>query len=254
MVYFFTLTYTPPPPSKGGGCSDYYVNNNDDDFGRIDPFVVHEQLPSIEYQVYMGKDKFENELLIKYGLDTDVWFHVDNLSSAHVYLRMKDGMVLDDIPQSVITDCAALCKANSIAGCKKASVDIVYTRWKNLKKTSDMVEGQVGYHRPSNVRRIKVEKLNDRVKALNKTRIEKQLSEEELYQLQQEYHREIQRQKKKHHQEQAKLKQQQQLKQQQEKEARSYDRLYDTAYLTSVSDQNATADSSAAEAYEDDFF
>jgi NFACT protein RNA binding domain len=256
MVYFFTATCTPTTDGEndnGGG---------DDAFGRggvEQPIMMTTEPPpttTIEFVVYMGKDKFENDLLIKYGLDTDVWFHVDdNLSSAHVYLRMKQGMVLDDVPQSVILDCAALCKANSIAGCKKASVNVVYTRWKNLKKTPDMVEGQVGYHRPANVRRIKVDKLNDRVKILNKTRrVEEHMSEEELCKLQQDYEREIQRQKKKHFQEQAKLKQQQRLLQQQEKEARSYDRLYDTANLTTVSQQNATADATAAEAYEDDFF
>jgi predicted ribosome quality control (RQC) complex YloA/Tae2 family protein len=38
--------------------------------------------------LYMGKDKYENEDLIKYGWPEDVWFHVDNLSSAHVYARL----------------------------------------------------------------------------------------------------------------------------------------------------------------------
>ncbi|KAH0832397.1 hypothetical protein J3R83DRAFT_13431 [Lanmaoa asiatica] len=38
--------------------------------------------------IYMGKDKVENEDLIKYAWPQDVWFHVDKLSSAHVYLRM----------------------------------------------------------------------------------------------------------------------------------------------------------------------
>lgn len=33
-----------------------------------------------EYTIYMGKDKYENEDLIKYGLPEDVWFHVDDLS------------------------------------------------------------------------------------------------------------------------------------------------------------------------------
>ena len=41
--------------------------------------------------MYMGKDKYENEDLIRYGFPEDVWFHVDNLSSAHVYLRMNRG-------------------------------------------------------------------------------------------------------------------------------------------------------------------
>ncbi|ORZ38053.1 hypothetical protein BCR44DRAFT_1429493 [Catenaria anguillulae PL171] len=39
--------------------------------------------------IYMGKDKFENEELIKHAWDSDVWFHVDKLSSAHVYLRLQ---------------------------------------------------------------------------------------------------------------------------------------------------------------------
>lgn len=43
------------------------------------------------HTLYMGKDKHENEDLIRYGFPEDVWFHVDNLSSAHVYLRMNRG-------------------------------------------------------------------------------------------------------------------------------------------------------------------
>lgn len=105
-----------------------------------------------------SQDKYENEDLIRYGLPEDVWFHVDDLSSAHVYLRMKPGMTLDGVPDDVVLDCASLVKANSIQGCKRSSVPVVYTRWKNLKKTHSMVDGQVGFHRPENVRRIEVEK------------------------------------------------------------------------------------------------
>jgi hypothetical protein len=117
-----------------------------------------------EYTLYMGRDKYENESLIKYGLPEDVWFHVDDLSSAHVYLRMKPGQTLDDISDDLLLDCASLVKANSIAGCKvsslrehevcsllhllpslrrltqlstshpKSSCYVIYTRWKNLKR------------------------------------------------------------------------------------------------------------------------
>ena len=38
--------------------------------------------------IYVGKDKFENEDLIAWAWPEDVWFHVDNYSSAHVYLRL----------------------------------------------------------------------------------------------------------------------------------------------------------------------
>ena len=36
----------------------------------------------------MGADKYENEGLFEWGQTRDVWFHVDGLSSAHVYLRL----------------------------------------------------------------------------------------------------------------------------------------------------------------------
>jgi hypothetical protein len=46
----------------------------------------------------------------------DAKFHVDNLSSAHVYLRLPEGMTWETIPQEILTDCAQLTKANSIEG------------------------------------------------------------------------------------------------------------------------------------------
>uniref|UniRef100_A0ACB8G9D2 Coiled-coil domain-containing protein 25 n=1 Tax=Sphaerodactylus townsendi TaxID=933632 RepID=A0ACB8G9D2_9SAUR len=99
------------------------------------------------YTIYMGKDKYENEDLIKYGWPEDVWFHVDKLSSAHVYLRLHKGQTMDDIPKEVLIDCAHLVKANSIQGCKMNNVNVVYTPWTNLKKTADMDVGQIGFHR-----------------------------------------------------------------------------------------------------------
>ena len=125
-----------------------------------------------QYTIYMGKDKYENEDLIKYGHPEDCWFHVDDLSSAHVYLRLKSGMTLDDIPPDCLVDCCSLVKSNSILGCKRSSVYVVYTRWQNLKKTSDMTDGQVGYHRPHNVRRTRVDKNPGIVRQLEKTRRE----------------------------------------------------------------------------------
>ncbi|XP_030920881.1 coiled-coil domain-containing protein 25 [Geospiza fortis] len=77
------------------------------------------------YTIYMGKDKYENEDLIKYGWPEDVWFHVDKLSSAHVYLRLHQGQSMDDIPKEVLSDCAHLVKANSIQGCKLSSVTVL---------------------------------------------------------------------------------------------------------------------------------
>ena len=39
---------------------------------------------------------------------------MDKLSSAHVYLRLKEGESLDDVPTNIIEEAAQLVKANSI--------------------------------------------------------------------------------------------------------------------------------------------
>jgi hypothetical protein len=126
--------------------------------------------------LYMGKDKHENEGLIKHGWPEDVWFHVDNLSSAHVYLRLParaDAQAppasaaaggaassasastsssstaaplrWDALPEALLAECGQLCKANSIEGSKKASVAVIYTPWSNLRKDGSMDVGQVGF-------------------------------------------------------------------------------------------------------------
>ncbi|KAJ1521608.1 hypothetical protein ONE63_003257 [Megalurothrips usitatus] len=120
--------------------------------------------------LFMGNDKYENEDLIKWGWPEDVWFHVDNLSSAHVYLRLAPGQTLQDISPAIIEDAGQLVKANSISGCKMNEVDVVYTMWSNLRKTPDMDVGQVGFHNDKEVRKLKITKNTTIVKRLEKTR------------------------------------------------------------------------------------
>ncbi|CAO2182887.1 unnamed protein product [Urochloa humidicola] len=127
-----------------------------------------------DYTIYMGADKNENEELIKYGLPEDVWFHVDKISSAHVYLRLKKGETIDTISEGLLEDCAQLVKAHSIQGNKMNNVEVVYTPWSNLKKSPSMDVGQVGFHNPRMVRVLTVEKrVNEIINRLNKTRVER---------------------------------------------------------------------------------
>lgn len=86
---------------------------------------------------------FPFEELIKWGYHSLVWFHVDKLSSAHIYLELREDQTIDDIPKELLDDCVQLVKANSIQGNKLNNIDVVYTLWSNLKKTNDMVVGQV---------------------------------------------------------------------------------------------------------------
>jgi hypothetical protein len=99
---------------------------------------------------------------------------VDDLSSAHVYLRLPESISLETIPEATLEDAAQLVKANSIQGCKMSRVDIVFTPASNLRKSASMDVGQVGFHNQSLVKRRVVEKSNDIVNRLNRTKLDRQ--------------------------------------------------------------------------------
>lgn len=112
------------------------------------------------YTLYMGKNKDENETLIAYMWPEDVWFHVEDHSSAHVYLRLKTGQTVDDIPKAVLVECCQLTKANSIKGNKLDDITIIYTMHSNLKKEPRMEAGEVGFHDEKAVHRYRVPTKN----------------------------------------------------------------------------------------------
>lgn len=85
-----------------------------------------------------------------------------------------------------------------------------------------MVDGQVGFHRPENVRRCKIAKNNTIVRQLEKS---KQELYPDLAQEQQNRSKEIQKQKKAQHILEQKKKKIEELERRREKEERSYDRI-----------------------------
>ncbi|KAF5972732.1 putative JLP2 DnaJ-Like protein 2 [Fusarium bulbicola] len=116
--------------------------------------------------IYVGKDKFENEDLIKFGWEEDI--------CAHIYLRMQEDQTWDALPEDLVMDLAQLTKANSIEGNKKDNVTVIYTPWSNLKKDGSMEVGQVGFKDPRKVKRVLVpQRENPIVNRLNKTKVEK---------------------------------------------------------------------------------
>ncbi|CED85552.1 Predicted coiled-coil protein [Phaffia rhodozyma] len=132
--------------------------------------------------IYMGKDKVENEDLIKYGTKEDIWFHVDKLSSAHVYLRIPSSLPYgdwDNLPEKLLIDLGQLVKANSIEGNKKNNITIIYTPWDNLKKTGDMATGAVSFHSDKRVKRVYIStRDNAIVNRLVKTKVVKEVDHE----------------------------------------------------------------------------
>jgi phenylalanyl-tRNA synthetase alpha subunit len=102
----------------------------------------------------------------------------------------------------------------------------------NLKKTASMVDGQVGYHRPENVRRCKIAKNNTIVRQLEKTKRE---LHPDLAKEQQDRLNEIQKQKKAQRILEEKQKKMEALERKREQEARSYDRIMGEDMMTSNS-------------------
>ncbi|XP_068648324.1 uncharacterized protein [Aristolochia californica] len=202
-----------------------------------------------DYTIFMGLDKHENEELIKYGFPEDIWFHVDKMSSAHVYLRLNKGQTIDDISEGLLEDCAQLVKANSIQGNKVNNVDVVYTPWYNLKKTPSMDIGQVGFHNPKMVRTVKVEKrVNDFVNRLNKTKVERKpdlKAEREAVNTAERAERKMQLRDKKRREETEKLEKDRQA------EIRSYKGLMVSEKMTS--NKQVAAENKSLQELEEDF-
>ena len=121
--------------------------------------------------IYLGKDKYENEELIKWGFPNDIWFHVDKFSSAHVYLRLPPEITIKTIPKEIMNECLQLVRDGSIEGRKQEKVSICYTPWEI---------GEVGFKDEKEVYHIKnVTKDKELLKRLLKTKIEKEVDLEQ---------------------------------------------------------------------------
>lgn len=210
----------------------------------------------------MGADKYENEKLIRWGWPSDIWFHVDDLSSAHVYLRLERGPNLkkfketgrlDHLPDA-LSDCVQLVKANSIEGSKQSKVAVVYTPWENLKKTGDMAIGQVGFHDLKKVITVPhVERDREAVSRINKTKVVEEKHENDLQAEREEFDRVLIAKKKELAREEAKAKQAEREAFEKMKHERDYERIFEQGATGNVVGVKATEDAKAAVQFEEDF-
>ena len=66
---------------------------------------------NVDYLIVIGKDKRDNWDLLDASSPTDIWFHVADFPSSHVFLKTEEKM--KDVPRAVIVRCACLCKSYS---------------------------------------------------------------------------------------------------------------------------------------------
>lgn len=78
MVYYFESNVVQPPVTLFMGIDKYESKCT----------VLFCELSCFDYGLFVDED------LIKWGWPEDVWFHVDKVSSAHVYLRLRTVMIL----------------------------------------------------------------------------------------------------------------------------------------------------------------
>lgn len=97
-----------------------------------------------EYSILIGENARDNENIIKISHPEDIWFHVDNMSSAHIILKSEG----DKIPKKYLNKISGLFKEYS----KKftCKYNVIYTSIKNVKLTK--IPGAVT---TSNVKKIK---------------------------------------------------------------------------------------------------
>ena len=97
-----------------------------------------------QYTILIGKNKLENDTLIRNSEPNDLWFHLDNMSSPHIVLKTNG----DLIPKKYINSILSLFPLHK-SGLKFTKFKVIYTEIKNIQLTR--IPGTVI---PSNVRTI----------------------------------------------------------------------------------------------------
>lgn len=97
-----------------------------------------------EYLIYIGKNAHGNEEIIKKCHPESLWFHFDNISSAHIILESNG----DDIPKRYINQVASKLFEHKRSAPRNSKV--IYTQVKNVKLTNTL-----GTVIPKNTKTIK---------------------------------------------------------------------------------------------------
>jgi predicted ribosome quality control (RQC) complex YloA/Tae2 family protein len=83
-----------------------------------------------QYTVLVGKNKNENDLLIKNSNPCDLWFHLQGVSSPHIILQTEG----DIIPKKYINQIVQMFPLHKSG--LSSRFNVIYTEIKNVKLTN----------------------------------------------------------------------------------------------------------------------
>lgn len=96
------------------------------------------------YTIFIGRSAKGNEQIIKMSHPESIWFHLNNISSAHIILESSG----DDIPKRYINQVAQ--KLFEYKTNLPKNINVIYTKVKNVKLTNTL-----GTVIPTNTKLIK---------------------------------------------------------------------------------------------------
>ncbi len=100
-------------------------------------------ISSEEYDIYVGKNNFQNEeLTFKFATGNDWWFHAKGMPGSHVIVKNPKGEML---PDQTFEEAASLAAYYS-AGQKMDKVEVDYIQKKHVKKPGGGKPGFVVYY------------------------------------------------------------------------------------------------------------
>lgn len=104
-----------------------------------------------EYVFQIGKNAENNWNIIKIAESDDIWFHVNDYSSAHVILKNPDLLSIKDFPIHVLRYCAIKCKNKNNKLKHINNLSVCYTKINNIKLGTNVGSVIIGNDKVYNI-------------------------------------------------------------------------------------------------------
>lgn len=98
-------------------------------------FSVYDANLDENLEIYLGENSRDNWDIIDISSQNDMWFHLDNVPSPHVILKITNNK--KKINKQTIIYCCSLCKENS-KYCNHKKITAIYTEIKNISKGKEI--------------------------------------------------------------------------------------------------------------------